>query len=102
MMSGGMKVAAARYALSCCLTRCHRGHEHKRLGLQTLNRVKLYAVPAEMIAPLVAEGNCSSLDLKARQELMPREGVSASLAEVFFERADLPWQGLGSGHISVT
>lgn len=33
---------------------------------------------------------------------MPREGVSASLAEVSFERADLPWQGLGCGHISVT
>lgn len=75
---GGTRAPAARNPLGCRLTRCRRGQEHKGLGLQTLNGVKLYAAPAEMIAPLVVEENCTRMELKA-SELLAAAGRNESL-----------------------
>lgn len=75
---GGTRSPTAKNPLGCRLTRCRRGQEHKGLGLQTLNGVKLYAAPAEMIAPLVVEENCTRLDLKA-SELLTAAGRNESL-----------------------
>lgn len=51
--------------------------------------------PAEMMAPLVVQGNCSRLGLKG-SELLPA-CVCALLSEVTSERADLCCRGSGPG-----
>lgn len=58
------EAAAVGKALGCCLTWGLQGHKHKGLGLLTLNGVKRCSAPADTIALLVVEGNCSRLELK--------------------------------------
>lgn len=61
------------------LTRCGQGQNRTGLGLQTLNGVKLPTAAAEMIAPLVVQGNCCRLGLKG-SELLTAAGRRECLA----------------------